>query len=68
MTHHEEADTRLLLHAYYASKISSAVLIKSADTDIFTLSLAMSDKFSVHIFLLMGTTHSPQIKKCYTHR
>ncbi|GBN57515.1 hypothetical protein AVEN_86567-1 [Araneus ventricosus] len=62
MNDHEEAGTKLLLHAYYASKSSPAVFIKSLDTDVFILSLAASDKFHVDLYLIMGTNHSFQIK------
>ncbi len=36
---HEEADTRMLLHAYYAASHSAVVVIKSVDTDVFIISL-----------------------------
>ena len=62
MNDHEEADTKLFLHAYYASKSTTAVLIKSVDTDVFILSLAMSHKIPVDLYLIMGTTNSLQIK------
>ena len=37
---HEEADTRLLIHAHQAAQVLSSVTIKSHDTDVMVLSLA----------------------------
>lgn len=59
---HEEADTKILLHALYASKSSKTVLIRSVDTDVFILSLAMSHNFPGDIYMIMGTTHSIKLK------
>ena len=36
---HEEADTRMFLHAKHAANSSSQVVIKSQDTDVFVLAL-----------------------------
>ncbi|XP_071812536.1 uncharacterized protein [Apostichopus japonicus] len=42
---HEEADTRMLLHAKYASDMGSKdIVIKSPDTDVFIIGIAMSPK------------------------
>ena len=38
---HEEADTRLLLHAKHAAIENDRVIIKSPDTDVFLLCIAM---------------------------
>ena len=39
-SNHEEADTRLILHAQHASILQSNVTIRSPDTDVFILMLA----------------------------
>ena len=38
---HEEADTRLLLHSKYAATRSENVVIKSPDTDVFIIAIAL---------------------------
>ena len=39
---HEEADTRMLLHAQYAAERAPSVIIKSLDTDVFIIALGVS--------------------------
>lgn len=51
---HEEADTRMLLHAYYAADHSQSVVIKSVDTDVFIIALALSKQFSSQLFFHTG--------------
>lgn len=48
---HEEADTRLIAHAYHASKLGMSVLICSPDTDVYILSIVHSSKFDNLKFL-----------------
>ena len=36
---HEEADTRMVAHARYASQLFSTIIIQSPDTDVFLLHL-----------------------------
>ena len=43
---HEEADTRMLLHAHYASFHSAVVVIKSLDKDVFIIAAGISKEFS----------------------
>ena len=50
---HEEADTRLLLHAHQAAQVFSSVIIKSPDTDVMVLSLAKSKDFHGCLLLFM---------------
>ena len=51
---HEEADTRLLLHAHQAARaFSSSVTIKSPDTDVMVLSLAKYRDFHGCLLLFM---------------
>ena len=52
-TNHEEADTRLLLHANYAK--DNKIIIKSPDTDVFVLSIAMKRTIEKEIFFMTGT-------------
>jgi hypothetical protein len=48
---HEEADTRLLLHAKHAATNNDAIIIKSPDTDIFVLCIAIQRAIEKEIFL-----------------
>ena len=52
---HEEADTRMLLHAYYAASHSAVVVIKSVETDVFIISLGMSKQFTSRLLFHTGT-------------
>lgn len=45
---HEEADTRLLLHAKYAASDEVRVVIQSPDTDVFVLCIAHSGDIGCH--------------------
>ena len=50
---HEEADTRLLLHAHQTARVSSSVTIKSTDTYVMVLSLAKFQDFHGCLLLFM---------------
>ena len=50
---HEEADTRLLLHAHQAARAFSSVTIKMPDTDVMVLSLAKFQDFHGCLLLFM---------------
>lgn len=39
-SNHEEADTRIILHCVYAAQTSSAVTVRSPDTDVLVLLVA----------------------------
>ena len=53
---HEEADTRLLLHAHQAARAFSSVTIKHPDTDVMVLSLAKSQYFhGCHLLFMTGS-------------
>ena len=54
-SNHEEADTRLILHAKHAAATYSNVIIKSPDTDVLILSIAMQQKIENEMFFLTGT-------------
>ena len=53
---HEEADTRVLLHAKYAMNTCHSVIIKSPDTDMFILCTAVQRMLrSENLFFMTGT-------------
>ena len=54
-TNHEEADTRLLLHANHAKETSDRIIIKSPNTDVFLLSIVMQRTIEKEIFFMTGT-------------
>ena len=55
-SNHEEADTRMLLHAKHASRSHDTMVIKSPDTEVFILSVAMLHNFgSKDLFMITGT-------------
>ena len=55
-SNHEEADTRLLLHAKHAMNTYDSVIIKSPDIDVFILCIAMQQKLGPkNLFLTTGT-------------
>lgn len=54
-SNHEEADTRLLLHANHAKDTNERIIIKSSDTDVFVLSIAMQRSIEKEIFFMTGT-------------
>ena len=49
-SNHEEADTRLLLHANHAAATYDKVIIKSPDTDVLILGIAMQPQIHKKIF------------------
>lgn len=51
---HEEADTRMLLHADHAGDFYDNVVIRSRDTDVFVTAIAVSECISAKLFLHMG--------------
>ena len=54
-SNHEEADTRLLLHAKHATATHERIIIKSPDTDVFILSIAMQPSFPKELYMMTGT-------------
>lgn len=59
---HEEADTRLLLHAKHASENGyRAVAIKSPDTDVFVMMAAMQSNITSDLFFLTGKQNKERI-------
>ena len=52
---HEEADTRLLLHAKHAAESFDALIIVSDDTDVLVISLGLSQQINAKIFIRRGS-------------
>lgn len=52
---HEEADTRLLLHAKHAAIENDRVIIKSPDTDVFLLCIVMQRVIEKDLYFMNGT-------------
>lgn len=52
---HEEADTRLLLHSKHAASNHDHVIIKTPDTDVFILCIAMQKTIGKDLFVMTGT-------------
>lgn len=51
---HEEADTRLLLHANHASQTCSRVVIRSVDTDVLVLAVGLQHSIDAELFVNTG--------------
>ena len=51
---HEEADTRMILHASHAADSYDNVVIRSADTDVFILGIASAHKLKAQLFMHAG--------------
>lgn len=58
---HEEADTRLLLHARHASTVHDHVIIRSPDTDVFILMLGHKPAISATMYFDTGTGNNRRI-------
>ncbi|KAK6168839.1 hypothetical protein SNE40_020011 [Patella caerulea] len=57
---HEEADTRLLLHAYHASQLHANVIIQSPDTDVFVLAISfLSSLITCNMYFLCVKRSTP---------
>ena len=54
---HEEADTRILLHAIHASQSHKKVLVRTPDTDVAVLAIMVSQTMPVHseLWVAFGT-------------
>ena len=52
---HEEADTRLLLHANDCASSSNTVVIWSPDTDVAVIGIGSADKISANVLFATGT-------------
>ena len=58
---HEEADTRLLLHAKQASRTHSHVIIRSPDTDVFILLLGHKSAIPTSLYFDTGIGNQRRI-------
>ena len=71
---HEEADTRLLLHAFYAAEsYTEAIIVTSEDTDAMVLCLAFQKDIPCTIYQKRGTKPHTicghmQTRKCIGRR
>ena len=61
MCDHEEADTRLISHAYQASSSYENIIIRSPDTDVFIISMHATGQMNSHIFFATGTQNKKRI-------
>lgn len=52
---HEEADTRLLLHSKHSAQTYDRIIIKTPDTDVLVISIAMQKLIGKDVYLLTGT-------------
>ena len=52
---HEEADTRIVLHAKDASQSKDAAVIICEDTDVFSIAISKAEIISVPIYMKRGT-------------
>lgn len=51
---HEEADTRMLLHAHQVSEFADTIIIRSSDTDVLILCLSMNEHMHSSMYLMTG--------------
>ena len=58
---HEEADTCLLLHSKHAAKSHDTIIVKTLDTDVFLLCIAMCRTIGKNVFVMAGTGNRFQI-------
>ena len=58
---HEEADTRLLLHAFHASLSQESVVIKSPDTDVLILMVGHKHAVAADLYFDTGIGNSRRI-------
>ena len=58
---HEEADTRMLLHASHASQSHGSILVKSPDTDVFIIMLNFCPILRCHLFFETGIKDKTRI-------
>jgi L-lactate utilization protein LutC len=58
---HEEADTRMLLHANHASQSHGSIVIKSPDTDVFIIMLSLCHIIQSELFFETGLNEKTRI-------
>ena len=60
-SNHEEADTRMILHAKHAGNSYGRILIASPDTDVFVLCVSLQKYIDGRIYFLTGVKNSRRI-------
>ena len=59
---HEEADTRMILHAHQVLESASSVLIRTVDTDVLVLAIAATTRYdNKHVWVSFGVGDSHKI-------
>ncbi|KAJ8277588.1 hypothetical protein GJAV_G00077100 [Gymnothorax javanicus] len=58
---HEEADTRLLLHAKHAAEKYDAVAIKNPDTDVGIIAISLNFKIPADLYFMIGVRNRHRI-------
>lgn len=58
---HDEADTRLWLHAKHASLTHGQVIIASPDTDVAVIGVGVADQFTNQILMLTGKSPNERL-------
>ena len=54
-SNHQEADTRILLHARHASLSYKEIFGSTPDTDLFFIMLSMMPDMNIKLYMLTGT-------------
>ena len=54
-SNHQEADTRILLHARHASLSYEKIVVSTPDTDVFLIMLSMIPDANIKLYMLTGT-------------
>lgn len=61
-SNHEEADTRMLLHAKHAGACTKGkIILKTPDTDVFVLCIAMQEAIEKDIVFLTGAGNNMKL-------
>ena len=60
-SNHQEADTRMLLHARHASMSCDKIILSSPDTDVFMIMLSKVTEMNGQLFMLTGTGNKRRI-------
>jgi len=58
---HEEADTRLLLHALHASRDNHNVIVQSPDTDVAMIALSLKESIPCNLYFNTGVRNKNRI-------
>ena len=61
---HEEADTRLLLHSKHAAESYDHIIVKTPDTDVFVLCIAMQKVIGKDLKVMTGTGNKFRLRYC----